>query len=198
MPHKNPFEHPHFVWAKKIEDVDDGLQLLTFPDGFRCYTHTSEEETTLIYNEIFIQQEYLGSKISLRNCRYVFDVGANIGLFTLFAKLRNRNLIVHAFEPIKATYDVLVKNVELHNLSDVHMHNHALGALDDSSHLMTFYPNAAGNSTAHPVGKEALKQTLQGLLGREQANYLFDAPQSTVGTNTHTLCYYRREYDSHN
>ena len=79
---KNPFEDPTFVFATTLEDAGDGLKLLTFPDGFRCYTHSNEQEVMLIYNEIFVKHEYLGGSIVLEGCRYVFDVGANIGLFT--------------------------------------------------------------------------------------------------------------------
>lgn len=131
----------------------------------------------LIYNVIFVRQEYLGATLSLDGCRYVFDVGANIGLFTIFAKMRNDTLIVHAFEPIKATYDVLVKNIELHGLADVHPHNYALGRQDGTERTMTFYPNAAGNATAHPESKVALKRTLTEILGHGQANYLFQGAQ---------------------
>jgi hypothetical protein len=145
---KNPFEDPTFVFATNVEDAGDGLKLLTFPDGFRCYTHSNEQEVMLIYNEIFIKHEYLGDGIALDGCRYVFDVGANIGLFTLFAKLAHPDLIVHAFEPIKPTYDVLVKNIELHGLTGVYAHNYALGDVDGAERAITFYPNVAGNSYA--------------------------------------------------
>ncbi len=83
-----------------IDAAADGLSLLTFPDGFRCYSREGHIETAAIYNEIFLWQDYLGSGLSLADCRYVFDVGANVGLFSLFAKLQNPALTVHAFEPV--------------------------------------------------------------------------------------------------
>jgi len=175
-----------FIAAQTVEDAGDGVKLFTFPDGFRCYSHSSEDETTLIYNEIFIKQEYLGTTLSLDACRYVFDVGANIGLFSLYANLRNPTLVVHAFEPIKATYDVLVRNIALHGLTDVYAHNYALGPQDGAALTMTFYPHAAGNATAHPETKVKLKRTLTDILGPEQATYLFDAPQVQTVT-AHTL-----------
>ncbi|HEU5103554.1 MAG TPA: FkbM family methyltransferase [Roseiflexaceae bacterium] len=173
----NPFEDPTFVFATSVEDAGAGLKLLTFPDSFRCYTHSSEQEVMLIYNEIFVKHEYLGAQIDLQGCRYVFDVGANIGLFTLFAKLTNPDLIVHAFEPIKPTYDVLVKNIELHGLTDVYPHNYAIGGQDGAERAITFYPNVAGNSTAHPESKEPQKRMLTELIGPEQVEYLFGAAQ---------------------
>jgi FkbM family methyltransferase len=173
----NPFEDPTFVFASKVEEAESGLKLLTFHDGFRCYTHSNEQEVMLIYNEIFVKHEYLGVDIVLDGCRCVFDVGANIGLFTLFAKLANPDLIVHAFEPIKPTYDVLVKNIELHGLTNVYAHNHALGNEDGSARAITFYPNLAGNSTAHPESKQEQKRVLTELIGPDMVAYLFHAPQ---------------------
>jgi nonribosomal peptide synthetase DhbF len=172
----NPLAQPNVVRALKVEAVEGALKLYTFPDGFRCYSHSSEMETVLIYNEIFVQQEYLGTTLSLDHCRYVFDVGANIGLFTIFAKLQQPDLVVHAFEPIQATYDVLVQNVRLHELTNVYLHNYALGAQNDRRRMMTFYPHAAGNATAHPETKDALKD----ILGDETIAYLFQSAQEQV------------------
>lgn len=174
---KNPFEDPTFVFVTEVEDAGNGLKLLTFPDGFRCYTHSNEQEVMLIYNEIFVKREYLGADIALDGCRCVFDVGANIGLFTIFAKLTNPDLIVHAFEPIKSTYDVLVKNIELHGLTNVYPHNYALGSQDGTERAVTFYLNAAGNSTAHPASKDTQKCMMTELIGPQQVEYLFQSAQ---------------------
>ena len=48
------------VMAPSIEEVEERLWLYTFPDGFRCYSHSAAQETQLIYNEIFVKAEYLG------------------------------------------------------------------------------------------------------------------------------------------
>jgi nonribosomal peptide synthetase DhbF len=173
----NPLEQEDFVKALKVEDVGGALKLFTFPGEFRCYSHSSEEETQLIYNEIFVRQEYLGTTPSLDGCRWVFDVGANIGLFTIFAKMRNPDLVVHAFEPIQTTFDVLAKNLALHQLTDVHLHNYALGSQDGSERTLTFYPHVAGNATAHPEGKVELKHQLAEIFGQERADYLFGAAE---------------------
>jgi hypothetical protein len=137
---ENPFENPHFVHATNVEEIGGDLKLVCFPDGFRCYTHSDEREIMLMYNEIFIEQEYLGANLALDGCRCLFDVGANVGLFTIFAKRTNPDLIVYAFEPIKATYDVLVKNIALHGLTEVRLHNHAIGREDGMERAITFIP----------------------------------------------------------
>lgn len=115
----------------------------------------------------------------------MMDVGANIGIYTLFAKLRDPSLVIHAFEPIKATYDVLVKNIALHGLSDVYPHNCALGSHEGAISKLTYFPNAAGSTTAYPESKDALKGYLTKILGKETADHIFDAPQvHTVPSRT--------------
>lgn len=177
MSTSNPLANPDFVVATTIEEIGGGLRLYTFPDGFRCYSHSNMDETHLIYNEVFIKEEYLGNTLSLADCRYVIDVGANIGIFTLFAKLRNPALIIHAFEPIKATYDVLMKNIELHGLTNIYPHNCALGNQEGATSTLTFFPNTAGITTAYPESKAPLKRHLTTILGKETADIIFDAPQ---------------------
>lgn len=53
----------------------------------------------------------------------IFDIGANIGNHTLYwAKKRNQN-IIYAFEPVKDTYKILCKNIEINELKNVYTYN---------------------------------------------------------------------------
>ena len=45
----------------------------------------------------------------------LWDIGANVGMFSLYAALRP-GLRVVAFEPAASTYDTLVKNIQLNNM----------------------------------------------------------------------------------
>ncbi|MDR2463013.1 MAG: FkbM family methyltransferase [Verrucomicrobiales bacterium] len=58
----------------------------------------------------------------------ILDIGANIGNHTVyFAKVCGAKKI-HAFEPVRATFEILRRNIELNNLSvTVSAHNWALG-----------------------------------------------------------------------
>ncbi len=178
------FEPPGYVHATTIKDVDGPLKFFTFPDDFSCYSHTSVWETELIYNEIFVKQEYLLHGLSLEDCRCVFDVGANIGLFTVFIKSRNEDLVVHAFEPIRHNYDTLLRNIELHKLRGVYPHNNALGSTDGAERTFTFYPNMAGNSTANPGDKAELQSTMTELFGKELVDFSFQSEIQTAQVRT--------------
>jgi FkbM family methyltransferase len=174
----NPFNDPRYVNPIMVaHDADKGLKRLEFPDGFFCYTHSSEIEAAIIYNEVFVRREYLRSRLSIENCCCVFDVGANIGLFSLFCKMKNPTTQVFAFEPIEATYDVLCKNIESHRATGIYTFNYAVGSRDEAASTMTYYPNLAGNSTRHPDDKIPLKKLLTETLGEGQADYIMRAEQ---------------------
>jgi FkbM family methyltransferase len=67
-------------------------------------------ETDYLYEEIFTRQVYLRHGVTLRDGDCIFDVGANIGLFTLFAHQVCRCPSVYAFEPNPAVADLLAAN----------------------------------------------------------------------------------------
>ncbi len=50
--------------------------------------------------------------------KVIFDVGANIGYYTVQFAQRTNGL-VYAFEPMNYQYDVLLKNIELNKLSNI-------------------------------------------------------------------------------
>ncbi|MBQ0981412.1 non-ribosomal peptide synthetase [Micromonospora sp. M61] len=68
-------------------------------------------ETRYLYDEIFVQQVYLRDGIVLRPGATVLDVGANIGMFSLFVNAVCPDATIHAFEPVPSVADLLRRNV---------------------------------------------------------------------------------------
>lgn len=75
----------------------------------------------------------------------VFDIGANIGWFSLnIARIAKAK--VYAFEPIPKTYYYLKKNIKLNNL--VNIYPHIFGFSDKNSIIdFYFYPQGSGNAS---------------------------------------------------
>lgn len=84
----------------------------------------------------------------------VVDVGANIGLFTLYAVRRWRPSRVLAIEPAPPLLDLLGRNLTAHGLAQVEV---VPAALSDSAgdRELTYFPAAPGNSTLRPADKDA-------------------------------------------
>jgi len=180
----NPFASPDFVHVVGSKDIEGSLRLVEFPGGFCCYSHTSIEETEFIYNEIFVRKEYVNEGLTLDRCKCIVDAGANIGMFSLFALLTNRNAVVYAFEPMRKTYEILVRNLEYHHLSNAHTYNVALGKEDNSRRTFNYYPNLAGHSTAHPEGHDAERQEVEQAFGKQRTDWAFTSEVQIANVRT--------------
>lgn len=130
------------------------------PNGMKIF-YLREEEVLTLYEQI---QEYFRNGIELHEGDTVFDVGANIGLFTLWVyHLCNQNVNVYAFEPIPAIFDVLHANAQ--RIDPEKLRVFPCG-LSREAKIMTFayYPNATPLSNAYPEGlkedREQLKRTV--------------------------------------
>lgn len=75
----------------------------------------------------------------------ILDIGANIGNHSVYwAKVRNVNS-VHCFEPIKSTFDILKKNIEINNISNkVKLYNLAVGSGKSSGTIDWYRQSAIG------------------------------------------------------
>jgi FkbM family methyltransferase len=148
-------------------------KLITFSNGLQCYYLSSKEETEYIFSEIFTEQQYGGNDIVIKEGDCIFDVGANIGLFSLFVKGIQKKVKIYAFEPIKPTFEVLKDNITLHSIDNISLFNYGLSSENNPEKLFTFYPNMAGNSTAKPGDTLAEIDDLEGKKQSEKIENLF-------------------------
>jgi FkbM family methyltransferase len=90
---------------------------------------------------------FLASKIS--KGAVVFDIGANIGTWSLILSLATGpNGKIFAFEPTKATYDVLSNNIALNTNVNIFAFQHALSKDDD---VIRLYHDV--DSSRNSIGK---------------------------------------------
>lgn len=74
--------------------------------------YLNEDETNFIIEEIFHQNCYLDNFLTLPANSIIFDIGANIGIFSLYAlKLCDHKTEIYCFEPIPTTFECLKKNL---------------------------------------------------------------------------------------
>ncbi|NNB93013.1 amino acid adenylation domain-containing protein [Corallococcus exiguus] len=92
---------------------EDAQGRYALPNGIRI-AHINQHETRAVFEEIFEEEVYLQNGITLEDDCVVFDVGANIGLFTLFVHDRCARPRVYSFEPVPPVFDVMARNVALH------------------------------------------------------------------------------------
>ncbi|MET0342153.1 MAG: FkbM family methyltransferase [Polyangiales bacterium] len=107
-------------------------------------------EAAFIYREIFERGCYLKHGVQLGSDAVVLDVGANIGLFSLYVARKFAGVRVHAFEPTPPIVACARENLAAH--PNVLLHEVALGAAEARTEIL-FFPRAPGNSTLHAGDK---------------------------------------------
>ncbi|MFY9618164.1 MAG: FkbM family methyltransferase, partial [Pyrinomonadaceae bacterium] len=99
----------------------------------------NKNETDFMYKEIFEEKIYLQHGIRLKDGDCVFDVGANIGMFSLFVNRICRNAQIYAFEPIPPLYELLRTNAVLYQL-EAKLFNCGVSS-DTTRQEFTYYPH---------------------------------------------------------
>ncbi|MDJ0836972.1 MAG: amino acid adenylation domain-containing protein [Acidobacteriota bacterium] len=103
---------PETAAARGLQSDVDFAQL---PNGMEA-AFANRGETEFLYTEIFEERAYLKHGIRLREDAIIFDVGANIGMATLFFGHVVPKARVFAFEPIPPLFDLLETNVCIHGV----------------------------------------------------------------------------------
>ncbi len=128
-----------YVVPRGIHDDMNNVQghRYLLPNGLTI-AHQNKNETDYLYEEIFTKLSYLRHGVQLHDGACIFDVGANIGMFTLFVGQHCRGAKVYAFEPIPALYRSLQFNGAI---SGAEVRTLQLGISDtERAEEFTFYP----------------------------------------------------------
>jgi amino acid adenylation domain-containing protein/FkbM family methyltransferase len=128
-----------------------------FPNGLRIsYANLHEARGT--FDDIFESNIYLRHGVTIDDDSIIFDVGANIGVFSLFAKGLAPKARVYAFEPAAQTFALLRANLDSYGL-DVVASNVGVSNRDGEATFF-HYPQMTVNSGfyAEPGTDRALTQ----------------------------------------
>jgi amino acid adenylation domain-containing protein/FkbM family methyltransferase len=140
---------------------------LTFelPNGSTIF-HQNPSETRFLYEEIFSDQVYLKHGVTLRDEDCVVDVGANIGLFSLFVRQHFPNASLYSFEPLPPVFRSLQLNAALY---DSKWKVFECGLADAArQETFTFYPHNTIISSSSVTTQEARGVLRSFMLNQEQ------------------------------
>lgn len=114
-----------------------------------------------IENEIFWKGIYFGwekdsiniwEKLS-RKSEFIFDIGANTGIYSLISCNVNPSANVYAFEPVERTFNVLTLNKKNNNFTKLNCYNLAISNKDGES---VFYDVSDINQYSASLNNEML------------------------------------------
>ena len=122
-------------------------EIETLPNGLRVMCQ-NRGELEHFYDDIFEKRVYAKNGIRLDEDSCVLDIGANIGLFSLFVQEHFPGARVYSFEPAPTLYRILRLNTARYGRR-VRCFN--LGMSDQPGQaVLTFYPQSSGMSSFHP------------------------------------------------
>lgn len=118
------------------------------PNGMKVF-YRNKDELEFLYEEMPL---YFKNGIKLSEEDTVFDVGANIGMFTLMAsQLCHDKITIYAFEPIPEIFQILQRNAERLTLTPekIKLFPYGLSHMPKTT-TFSYYPNCCGWSTMYP------------------------------------------------
>ena len=140
------------------------------PDGTQIFC-LQEEEVPVLYEQV---QDYVKYGIKLHEGDVVFDVGANIGLFSLWTYREcDRNVNIYAFEPIPAIFEVLQANANRFDAEKIKVFPCGLSQ-ESKETKFAYHPDATMLSTAYQDDASELRNQIKQAILRN----IKDAPKS--------------------
>ena len=154
---------------ERLEKCFENHSRYVLPNGLEI-VHLNQYETDYVYQEIFQDQSYLRHGICIKDGDTVVDIGANIGLFSLFVMSRCQNSRIYSFEPSPVVYELLKANCEVYGPS-VNVFN---CGVSDKARIatFTFYERSSVFSGFHSDAgedREAISAVVRNVLNSEAA-----------------------------
>ena len=132
---------------------------ITLAGGMKIF-YANRQEVEFLWDEM---PGYFRHGIAIRAGDTVFDVGANIGLFSLYAsQASHHQATIFAFEPIPSTFEILRRNIERHRLHNIHAFPFGL-SLKARTASFAEYPNCTGWCTMYPDDSLAQRELMKRL-----------------------------------
>lgn len=148
----------------------NSLRQVELPNGWHIVS-PFPPETEYLYRDIFEYQTNINEIIEYPTNGCVFDIGANVGLFTLFVLERRLAARVFAFEPAPPLYEALKHNTSV--FSDrIKLFNIGLSN-SEAMRKLRYYPMLSGMSSFYPDEERdrvLLRTILKNLAGEGEAN----------------------------
>jgi FkbM family methyltransferase len=92
----------------------------------------------------------------MHNCRFFFDVGANVGVYSLLAAASHPNAEIFAFEPEPQLFRLLCASIDENRFSQIHPERLALGEHDGEA-ILYVTTGSDNESSLNPTYRSATR-----------------------------------------
>ncbi len=114
--------------------------------------HLNPYETDYVFKEIFVDRCYLKHDIEINDGDTVIDIGANIGLFSLFVQQQATDTVIYSFDPSPPIFELLKVNAQLYG-QNIHPFNYGISDSTKEA-TFTFYEKSSVFSSFHADADE--------------------------------------------
>ncbi len=170
------FSLPINNYLRAIQQKPELIQKsVILPNGMQIFQH-NHSETTLQYQEIFIDKEYLKHDIVVEHGDVIVDVGANIGMFSLLFGRYLEGIKIYAIEPVPELFDILQSNLWLYGL-DAKCFNYGISNIKEISDF-SYYPHASvlsGKNTSKNEVRQLIANTASNEINNDEIEKLVQA-----------------------
>ncbi|SFF10403.1 methyltransferase, FkbM family/non-ribosomal peptide synthase domain TIGR01720/amino acid adenylation domain-containing protein [Chitinophaga sp. CF118] len=165
-----PDEETGYTANKIAENKEKGLpgRAVLFPlqNGLSAYAY-NKSEVELLFEEIFTDSVYIKYGITIPDNACVVDIGANIGMFSVYANKVAKGVKVYAFEPLPPIYSLLELNASLYP-GDINIFNIGISNKAETASF-TYFPGSTALSSRY-AETENVKDTVRKFIhNKEQA-----------------------------
>lgn len=151
--HAQLFEYAKYLKDTDVESIEihDGAVVMTSRKyGIKMQCPEGDHRVAPVESLNFQNYEEKDASMILKlvpEQGVVFDVGANMGWYSLLIARQVKGCQIHAFEPIPKTYSFLVKNIDLNQAESVTAHHFGLSN-ERKDLTFYFYPEGSGNASS--------------------------------------------------
>lgn len=145
----------------------------TLPNGMEI-SYQSRAEVDFFYHDVIEKEVYLQHGVTVKDGDCIFDVGANIGFFTLFIHQKCTPSAVYSFEPAPPLFRILSDNASRYG-KHARLFNFGLSNAPKTANF-TFYPNSSGMSSFYG-DKEEEKEALKAIMLNQLRNGMAEMEQ---------------------
>ena len=152
LKHQILFEYAKFIHGTDIKSIvisDDNVTMTSRSMDIKIICDPIDERIAPI--EILNFNNYEKTDLEMvfkliKDDMTIFDIGANIGWYTINIGKKFPNAHIYSFEPIPKTFNYLNKNVLLNEISNVSLSNFGFSDREENIEFY-YYPEGSGNAS---------------------------------------------------
>lgn len=119
-------------------------------NGVQFDLDSSKDWPTIL--EIWLNKAYNRFGLEFNDNTIVVDIGANVGVFSVFAVFQSNNIKVYSYEPFPGNFMLLKNNIKLNNLKNIEPFQLAVAA-NNKKRKLFLDETSIGHSLVETQGK---------------------------------------------